>query len=46
MSSFTSGLAPQIQGLLALKHALGLPYFASERHLLAFDEMCFQHYPG
>ena len=46
MSGFVSGLAPHIQGLLELKHALGLPYKDSERHLLAFDAMCAQHYPG
>lgn len=46
MNRFFSALAPQIHGLLELKHAMGLPYEASERHLLAFDSMCAQHYPG
>ncbi len=46
MNRFVSGLAPQIQGLLELKHAMGLPYETSERHLLAFDTMCAQRYPG
>lgn len=46
MSGFVSGLAPHILGLLELKHALGLPYDTSERHLLAFDALCAQHYPG
>lgn len=46
MSGFVSGLAPHIHGLLELEHAMGLPYKASERHLLAFDAMCAQHYPG
>ncbi|OIH85205.1 hypothetical protein BLJ79_08470 [Arthrobacter sp. UCD-GKA] len=45
MNGFASGLAPQIQGLLELKHAMGLPYDTSERHLLAFDTMCSQRYP-
>ena len=46
MSAFVSGLAPYIQGLLELKHAMGLPYESSECHLLAFDAMCALHYPG
>lgn len=46
MTGFVSGLASQIQGLLELKHAMGLPYDTSERHLLAFDTMCSQRYPG
>lgn len=46
MNRFVSGLAPQIQDLLEIKHAMGLPYETSERHLLAFDIMCAQHYPG
>ncbi|MEV8182800.1 tyrosine-type recombinase/integrase [Specibacter sp. NPDC078692] len=46
MSGFVSGLAPHIRGLLELKHAMGLPYKSSERHLLAFDAICAQHYPG
>lgn len=39
MNRFVSGLAPQIQSLLEIKHAMGLPYEVSERHLLAFDTM-------
>jgi hypothetical protein len=46
MNRFVSALAPQIQDLLEIKHAMGLPYESSERHLLAFDAMCAQHYPG
>lgn len=46
MSGFVSGLAPHIQGLLELKHAMGLPYETSSRHLRDFDAMCAQHYPG
>ena len=46
MNQFVSALAPQIQGLLDIKHAIGLPYESSERHLRAFDIMCAQHYPG
>ncbi|GAA5225904.1 tyrosine-type recombinase/integrase [Paeniglutamicibacter antarcticus] len=45
MSGFVSGLAPHFQGLLELKHAMGLPYETSERHLLAFDAICSLHYP-
>lgn len=46
MNGFASGLAPHICGLLELKHALGLPYDSSERHLLAFDTMCARDFPG
>ena len=46
MNQFVSALAPQIQGLLDIKHAMGLPYEESERHLHHFDVMCAQHYPG
>ena len=46
MNAFTSGLACWIQGLLEIKHAMGLPYEESERHLHQFDAMCAQHYPG
>ncbi|NVM97012.1 tyrosine-type recombinase/integrase [Arthrobacter wenxiniae] len=46
MNRFVSGLAPQIRGLLELKHAMGLPYESSERHLSAFDTMCARRYPG
>jgi len=46
MNWFVSGLAPHIQGLLELKHAMGLPYEESVRHAHHFDAMCAQHYPG
>lgn len=46
MNPFVSALAPQIQDLLEIKHAMGLPYEESERHLHHFDAMCAQHYPG
>jgi integrase len=46
MNSFASGLAPHIQSLLELKHAMGLPYEESERHLRHFDAMCAQDFPG
>ena len=46
MNVFTSGLAAHIQSLLASKHALGLPYETSERHLRKFDAMCVRDYPG
>jgi hypothetical protein len=35
-----------IESLLALKHAIGLPYTTSERHLRNFDAMCAQDFPG
>lgn len=46
MNGFVSGLAPQILGLLELKHAMGLPYKTSERHLRNFDQICAREYPG
>lgn len=46
MNVFTSGLAPRILSLLALKHALGFPYQESERHLGQFDVMCARNHPG
>lgn len=46
MNEFVSGLATQIQGLLELKHAMGLPYEESGRHLHKFDEMCDRDFPG
>ena len=46
MNSFFSGLAADIQSLLTLKHAIGLPYETSERHLRGFDAMCARDYPG
>ncbi len=46
MTGLTSGLATHIQALLDVKHALGLPYDASGRHLQAFDGMCARQFPG
>jgi integrase len=46
MNELISGLAAPIEGLLALKHAIGLPYQTSQRHLAAFDAMCARDYPG
>lgn len=46
MTGFISGLAAPIRSLLELKHAIGLPYQTSERHLRAFDSMCARDYPG
>lgn len=46
MTGFISGLGAPIDSLLALKHAIGLPYQTSERHLRAFDAMCARDYPG
>lgn len=46
MNGFTSGLAPHIRSLLALKHALGFPYQASHRHLGQFDVMCARNHSG
>lgn len=45
VSTFNSALGPSIQGLLDVKHAIGLPYESSERHLRAFDALCAQDYP-
>ncbi|NVN00535.1 tyrosine-type recombinase/integrase [Arthrobacter sp. SDTb3-6] len=45
MNRFASGLAPHIQGLLEVKHALGLPYEESGRHLRKFDAMCARDFP-
>lgn len=46
MNAFTSGLAAHIESLLTLKHAMGLPYETSERHLRGFDAMCSKDFPG
>jgi integrase len=46
VNGLASGLAPHIESLLAVKHALGLPYTCSERHLAAFDRMCAERHPG
>lgn len=43
---FVSGLAPYLDSLLDLKHAMGFPYVTSERHLHRFDAMCAQYHPG
>lgn len=40
MNTFISGLASHIQRHLELKHAIGLTYDSSQRHLVAFDQMC------
>ncbi len=37
MTRPVSGLAAHIDSLLDIKHAIGLPYRTSERHLRAFD---------
>jgi integrase/recombinase XerD len=46
MTGFVSGLAACIDSLLDLKHAIGLPYQTSERHLRGFDAMCARNCPG
>lgn len=46
MNGFASGLARHLQGLVASKHAMGLPYETSERHLRQFDAMCVRDFPG
>jgi len=46
MSGFYSGLAEPLRSLLEVKHALGLPYEESERHLHRFDQMCAEDFPG
>lgn len=46
MTGLESGLAPHIETLVDVKHALGLPYTTSQRHLQAFDEMCAAEFPG
>lgn len=46
MNIFISGLAPHIQRHLELKHAMGLTYENSERHLVAFDQMCARDFPS
>lgn len=46
MTGLVSGLAAHIESLLDVKHALGLPYVTSERHLRRFDAMCAAEYPG
>lgn len=45
-TGLVSGLAAHIEGLLEVKHAIGLPYTTSERHLRSFDSMCAREYPG
>ncbi len=46
MNGLASGLAAHIESLIEVKHAIGLPYKTSERHLYAFDAMCARDYPG
>jgi integrase/recombinase XerD len=46
VTGLVSGLAADIESLLAVKHAIGLPYKESERHLRNFDAMCAHDYPG
>ncbi|TWP33040.1 tyrosine-type recombinase/integrase [Leekyejoonella antrihumi] len=46
MTTLHSGLAAHIQALLDVKHALGLPYVESGRHLQMFDAMCAKDSPG
>lgn len=46
MTGLVSGLAAHIEGLLEVKHAIGLPYTTSQRHLRDFDAMCAREYPG
>ena len=46
MRGLVSALAAHIESLLAVKHAIGLPYATSERHLRNFDAICAQCYPG
>ena len=46
MMTLVSGLAPFIESLLEIKHAIGVPYTASARHLGAFDALCAAQYPG
>ena len=46
MSGLVSALAPHIEALLDVKHALGLPYTTSGRHLAAFDAFCAARFPG
>ena len=46
VSGLVSGLAAHIESLLEVKHAIGLPYTASERHLRSFDAMCAYEFPG
>lgn len=46
MTGLVSALAPHIENLLEVKHALGLPYTSSQQHLYAFDAMCAEDFPG
>jgi integrase len=46
MNPLASGLAPHIESLLTVKHALGFPYTTSEQHLRSFDRMCAERFPG
>ena len=46
VTGLVSALAGHIESLLEVKHALGLPYTSSARHLHAFDAFCAARYPG
>lgn len=46
MTGLVSALAGPIESLLEVKHAIGLPYTSSARHLHAFDAFCHAQYPG
>ncbi len=46
MNDLVSALAGHIRALVELKHAIGLPYATSERHLRRFDAMCARDYPA
>jgi integrase/recombinase XerD len=46
VTGLVSGVAAHIESLLDVKHAIGLPYKESERHLRAFDAMCAREFPG
>jgi integrase len=46
VTGLVSAFAAHIESLLDVKHAIGLPYTTSERHLRSFDAMCAQAFPG
>lgn len=46
VNGLVSALAGHIEALLEVKHALGLPYTSSQRHLRAFDAFCARQFPG
>jgi integrase len=45
-NKFISGLAPSIESLVKLKHDLGYDYDTSAQHLVGFDQMCAEQFPG